>query len=680
VPVWPSGRSGSVYNQSFNIAERDGLVSHWNAIPPEPRETTLRIRRIQIKRWRHFENIDLQLDPDAGLVCIVGANGTGKSHLLELIAACAHHLGLAPGIELARGNPFSDSHDFVLQFFVATGISTAVEAAVAGEPAFASWDRTLTIESSNASGTNIRAGGLEEIEAGSRLAGLVIGRLRASQDVYFLSLDADRSYPKKDYNIHQVAEAYEIDWAGIEYTRGRSYRPTTTLYDEWLKYFLAQENQSGTKLIQEIRRAKKSGGRTPEFSDHFEGYASSLQSVLPHVQFTGVSPKQRTLLFDTTGLELTFFQLSGGEREIAFLVGQIDRFGLKNGLFLIDEPELHLNADLIRSWIEFLVGTVETGQIWLATHSLEAVEAAGQKATFVLERNQANRKVDSIGRLDTRPVLSALSRAVGTPAFSISQLLFVFVEGEENVGERERFRNLARSSQNVRFLECGSCNEVLRRVSSIKALATEYHSAIRIGGVVDRDFRSTLEANDLGSKHGVFVLPVHEVENYFLHPSTLNRLLQQNGRAQQASDVIRDAADERAGSWIFGYAFATRNAKDLPEISFAAKELAKRMDWPAWQETEATINEVVMACGYGTEDQEKLRSLLRISCGAYARKRVTSEFWKECEGKQVLNAIAKASGYADASSLSQAAFVAWDNKAVPISGELTSFRSYLGAL
>jgi predicted ATPase len=147
------------------------------------------------------------------------------------------------------------------------------------------------------------------------------------------------------------------------------------------------------------------------------------------VIFTGVESKGRTLLFDTTGLELSFSQLSGGEREIAFLIGQIDRFGLRQGLFLLDEPELHLNADLIRAWVAYLTGSVQTGQIWLATHSLEAVEAAGQEATFVLERNEDTKRVDTLARLDTRPVLSVLSRAVGTPAFSISKLLFCLRRG-----------------------------------------------------------------------------------------------------------------------------------------------------------------------------------------------------------------------------------------------------------
>lgn len=92
----------------------------------------------------------------------------------------------------------------------------------------------------------------------------------------------------------------------IEYTRGRSFKTTTALYDEWIKYFLAQENQSGTKLIQSIRRARETGQTEPRFSDHFDGYKTSLRKVLPHLMFSGVDSKKRTLLFDTTGMELSF--------------------------------------------------------------------------------------------------------------------------------------------------------------------------------------------------------------------------------------------------------------------------------------------------------------------------------------------------------------------------------------
>jgi len=427
---------------------------------------------------------------------------------------------------------------------------------------------------------------------------------------------------------------------------------------------------------------KKLSAKPPEFEDHFEGYGAALQKVLPHVVFTGVESKKRTLLFDTTGLELSFNQLSGGEREIAFLVGQIDRFGLRRGLFLLDEPELHLNADLIRTWVAFLVGSVENGQIWLATHSLEAVEAAGQRATFVLERNEHTRKVDSLARLDERPVLSALSRAVGTPAFSISQLLFVFVEGQEGVGERERFRRLAGLPQSVRFMECGSCNEVFRRVEAIKTLANESEAGIRIGGVVDRDFRTEADAQAIGDKQGVLVLSLHEVENFFLHPPTLTLLLGQNGRTDVvATDLIRRSADARAGSWIFQHAMATPYANSLPDISVAAKEHAKALKWAQFNaDRNAAVQSIIDASRYDSEGKQKLQSILHVSVNLYARQRDEEALWKVCEGKQVLNDVAIGVGFASASALVQAAFVTWSREGAQIPEELTMFRKYLAAL
>ena len=588
-------------------------------------------------------------------------------------------------MKFLRGDPFGDPHEFSLQFYLAVGVSESIEHGLAGQEAFLQWDRTLTIHSKkapDASSTRIEAGGIADATQRLNFAHRVIEQLQRSKEVHFISLDADRAYPKKSIGVNEVVQAYEIDWTGSEYTRGRSFRTTTTLYDEWLKYFLAQENQSGTRLIKEIRQARQTGNAEPVFIDHFAGYKESLQKVLPHVVFAGVDSKTRTLLFDTTGLELSFDQLSGGEREIAFLVGQIDRFGLRQGLFLLDEPELHLNADLIRAWVAYLTSTVETGQIWLATHSLEAVESAGQQATFILERNERTRKVDSLARLDSRPVLSALSCAVGTPAFSIAKLLFVFVEGEESIGERERFRKLAGLHQKIRFMECGSCNEVIRRVEIIKALAYEAEAGIRIGGVVDRDFRSDAEVRTLLNEKGIYTLPVHEAENFYLHPPTLRILLTQNGHANlMPEDLIRNASDARAGNWIFQHTMATPNAKSLPEIPLPAKERAKNLTWNEIEaDRDAAIESIVMLTGFDADNTRKLQQILLISTTVYTRKRNEVNLWKGCEGKQVLNAIAQASGYAGTPALILATFATWAREGIQLSDELTAFRAYLGQL
>lgn len=647
----------------------------------------MRIRNIKIQKWRNFEDISIEIPDSVGLVCIVGANGTGKSHLLELIASCAHKLGLSQGVEIPRGDPFNDPHEFSLRFYLAEGISDAVDNELAEHPSFLDWDRTLVIESNQewprGTFTSIEAGGISDANARGEFAQTVINQLMQSKDVHFLSLDANRAYPKKKIQSNELAQAYEIDWARVEYKKGRSFKTTTTLYDEWIKFFLASENQAGTNLVKEIRKARMDGNQDPSFEDHFKPYKEALQTVLPHVVFTGVDSRKRTLLFDTMGLELSFDQLSGGEREIAFLIGQIDRFGLRQGLFLLDEPELHLNVDLIRSWVGYLTGTVQEGQVWLATHSLEAVETAGPEATFVLERNDETRKVDKADRLDSRPVLSALSRSVGTPAFSISKLRFVFIEGKENLGERERFGSLTGFREDTRFIECGSCNEVLRRVSTVSSLAKEAGESIRVGGVVDRDFRSNTEISKIEAENGLFVLPVHEVENFYLHPQLIDVLLNQNGVEDiVASDLIRNVADTRAGSWIFQKITSTENGRTLSERTISlVKEYLKGLPWEAFA-TDLEQVKASVSCRVGSENNDnlKLLTLLDITSSSYEKIRESDELWMRCEGKQILNQVAVKAGYAGATAYIRAVQSAWDSEVVPISESLQMLREFVSGL
>ena len=152
----------------------------------------MRIRSIRIIQWRHFQNIELRLDEDAALVCIVGANGTGKSHLLEFIAACAHRLGLSQGLEIPRGDPFQDQHDFSLQLYLAPGVSDAIDTGLAQVAGYAEWDRTLTIRSRRipdvAQQEVIEAGGVADPDQKVRLAAQIVTRLQSQRRFIFSHL------------------------------------------------------------------------------------------------------------------------------------------------------------------------------------------------------------------------------------------------------------------------------------------------------------------------------------------------------------------------------------------------------------------------------------------------------------------------------------------------------------
>ncbi len=250
------------------------------------------------------------------------------------------------------------------------------------------------------------------------------------------------------------------------------------------------------------------------------------------------------------------------------------------------------------------------------------------------------------------------------------------------MGERERFRRLADLAPDVRFMECGSCHEVLRRVDSTRALAQEAAVGIRLGGIVDRDFQASAAVTALEREHGVFVLPVHEVENFFLHPATLEVLFTQNGLdPARVLETIQQAADLRAGSWIFQYGMATASGESLPDMPALAKDRAKGMAWSAFNaDRDSAIGSILALTGFCVDDQAKLRRILEVSIDVYSRKRAEQDLWKHCEGKQVLSDVSRVVGYNSPQTLMQAAFAAWKRSEAPISGEVASLRDYLARL
>jgi len=644
----------------------------------------MRIQHIKIDRWRHFEGVAFTLPETAPIICIVGGNGTGKSQILELIAACAQRIGLTPGSENPRGDPFSENATFEVSFYIAPGIIPNLDDSQlynnsGYQKDYELWNRSLIVKSAAGLGSQIIAGGVS-IERAEFFAQYTVDIIQQSASVHYLSLDADRAYPKVQIASHQLSEVYDRDW-GDATNKQSSFRITRNLYDEWFRYLIGRENQDNNKHVQAIRIARNAGHVEPVFVDQFESYKNAVRKVLPHLLFVGIDPQTRQIRFDSTGIPLTFDQLSGGEREIAFLVGQIERFGLKKGLLLVDEPELHLNYDLLRAWIGFLKNSVEAGQIWLATHSLEVVEVTGQDATVILSRDEKTRHVTEAASLSQQPVIAVLSRAIGSPAFSISNLAFVMIEGEEEIGERERFRLLCNLPTHIRFLEAGSCKDVIRRIEGLKDLAAASGQAIRIGGVVDSDWRTGADKQVL-SNQGLFVLGVHEVENLFLHPPTLSEFLQVVGKDHnQVQNIILSASDRRAGTWVFDATRTDRKFREYPEPSKAVRELVHSLTWSDFSDIETQCEKIANSHG-GLNQAEVItfKNHLITRARIYARKREDENLWVVCEGKEVLKSILPHLGLTDVDAAERALTALWTRKPELVPAELHDLRSYIQGL
>lgn len=642
----------------------------------------MRILRVQITKWRNFRNVEINVPEDATLVCLVGENGTGKSNILELISVAASRLGISPGIENPRGDPFSEEHivsiDVLLDSTLFERLPNDLSERCKADGVL--WNGVIKLSSSRSDIGNhtisMIAGGEGDQNRRIELARELSKVLQQAKETNYLSLDADRSYPPMQVQPHLYAQALERDWETPEWRKNRAFVPTRAMYDEWLQYFLAKESQDSTKHFQAERRAAEHSGPRPEFVDGFRPYKEALQRVLPHLKFVGVDAQKKTLVFDSSGLELRFTNLSGGEREIAFIIGQIERFKLQRGFLLIDEPELHLNPDLLRNWVAYLRDTIETGQVWISTHSLEAVETAGPDATFVLERTQDTRLVEKIAPLSKRPVLAVLSAAVGSPAFSLRNLRFVYVEGDRQGRERDRFFRLYGDSRAVRFVEAGGCEEIARKLKAVRELAAHADEQLLVGGILDSDFRTQAQLAEKTKDGLLFLLPVHEVENFFLHPPAIAVIAKRSGVEKTAAQILIDCADRFAGLWIVNRALIR-----LPKPGDLHRTLRQSASELTWNVIDGAVDDAVRKIlAVSQTEPVGTDQFVRESIAAYKALRLDSDLWKYCMGKEVLGVLPRELGLQSVEALERNVMACWKDGVTVAPAELEAVRQYIDAL
>ena len=158
--------------------------------------------------------------------------------------------------------------------------------------------------------------------------------------------------------------------------------------------------------------------------------------------------------------------------------------------------------------------------------------------------------------------------------------------------------------------------------------------------------------------------------------------MQQNGYDNLSSqDLIRDASDSRAGSWIYQRTMMIWNEKNLSKINQNAKSEIKPLDWVTInQNKDEKIDSVVSATELPSDEAQKLKTFFNNSITAYESKRIQDTLWKFCEGKQVLTEVARKCGYTDASVHISATLGVWERENADVPIELINFRGYLASL
>jgi len=503
--------------------------------------------------------------------------------------------------------------------------------------------------------------------------------LRQIPELLHLYIDAERVFPPAEVQDHEVLALSRQDVTVPDWLKNQAAQLTQNLYLEWMRALLGAQQRQQAEFFQLALDARGTGQPVQRPNDPLDAYRAGLAQVLPHLRLVRLDHERRRLIFDSAGTEVAYEELSGGERELAFLVGQLDRFGMRDGLFLLDEPELHLNPELLRGWLDYLRGTVATGQAWVATHALEAAEIAGPAATFVIERDD-DRLVRRVSPLADRPALSTLAAAIGTPAFSVARSRFVLIEGTRQRRERERFALVLDTGVADRFIEADGCEQVLARLEALRALASE-EEQLRVAGIVDRDFRNDEERERLHVQYGVHVLAVHEIENLFLQPELVARLLADAGRdPSEMLSVLQRCSDPDAGRWAFEKA---KTEESWREDARDAVRVARKL---TWSDVSADIDGAARQVAervldVSAADRTRRRVAVAQRLNEYAVTRTSAPALAgTCFGKEALARLAGELGFRDASAIESRAAVLWRSNDVSRPSAAREIRVYLDAI
>jgi predicted ATPase len=656
----------------------------------------MKITHVHIDRWRNLRDLAFDVPTESALISLVGSNGTGKSNLLELLSFAAAQFGLAAGVHpQQRQLPPGDS-SFHVVLTIDEDIEIAQElldAHLGSETpvAFADWDRTLTLwrfavvpserdkppgYPDGQAGEFVLAGGIEPAWARRQFASAVVQAIAQRLELNHLFLDAERSYGPVALLDEQILAASRQDQQEPQWARQRALAATPGMYEDWLLDALALEHRHDAEFAQAHREAVMRGEPGPAWTDPWSGYREAVRAILPHLEFVRPDQTGKTLVFRAGDSDIGYHELSAGEREVAFLTGQILRFGLRRGLLLLDEPELHLNAELLERWLSWATGSVTVGQVWIATHSLEAVEVAGPSNAFVLERD-ADGLVRRLNPLSDRPVMSTLSGTLGAPAFSLDRQRFILIEGERPGRERQRFARLVPGSDNL-FLEAGNCEQVLRKLAVITALAEET-DRLHVGGVIDSDHRDIRQKRRIEAQAPLHILGVHEIENFFLIPEAIEILAERNGdRRGSGQDALRDACDRFAGQWIVQRA-SLRHDIDL---GTTVRARATELDWEQIaSDPKAVVNELSNIAELSDETiRPQVRNWIQTAVDQYASVRESDSLWAQCSGKQVLAAVSQLLGLAGGEAMERQVLMLLARQEIPIPPSLSALREYVSAI
>lgn len=510
------------------------------------------ITQLRIANFRRLRNVEIgPFRAPVGLgelIVLAGANGSGKSSVLELLSF---------GIANRYSWQYYQSRKITEHSFAVRIGLTESEISQLGERredddavAFARNTRGYWMEVNMPDAFPAAERALNE-----RVHGLVSRRFQNFTRKLGFFLRADRGYGARSYDRRRI-----FDWRNRlapQHFNNISYAQTTQQYEDMYDFLVEQSYHYVYGLgLHHKNVARGISGEAPP--DPLEPYNKLLGDLFPGYSFIDATAEDLSLKVQLpTGDVLPFQDLSSGEKEVFFILSFFLRNDISDSIIIIDEPELHLHPELARKLLHLMREIKPENQIWCATHSADLIDEAGRERTFYLRASADRKKAECMPATEEGSEIQILRDLFGYSGYVGISRKVVFSEGRDSSADRRTFANvLPGLSKEIKIIPVGSWENLYRLNGAILALLESDFARCEFFLIRDRDYLTdeAVKKHLARSQGRLFVLSRYHIENFLLDEVLISTVLRDLYQINVSPDQVRhqlfDAALKNSAAFL----------------------------------------------------------------------------------------------------------------------------------
>lgn len=224
--------------------------------------------------------------------------------------------------------------------------------------------------------------------------------------------------------------------------------------------------------------------------------------------------------------------LSTGEQEMIAMMYSVKRLSATGGVMLMDEPEQHLHPSLQATLFDTMKDLSASSQVFVVTHSVNLISAANPSGLIEVDAVEGPHK-NQLMRLKEHPEKVELVAKLGLAAGDYFQNdLFLVVEGKTDAKWLAELFPLQLGRSHI--IVAGSSKQVLEAHRMLESLSP----GVPWLCVVDRDLRSDAEVLQLESAFdNLFVWGRRAIENMCVEAGLVRKAMKHVGMDYSVEEI-----------------------------------------------------------------------------------------------------------------------------------------------